>query len=86
MSETQKPKRPYTRALKTYVVSDNDGNERLVRAYSSLEAIKHCMPVLGVGLAKQDDIIALMSAGVTVETARWTPDVAAADADAGLTD
>jgi predicted metal-dependent HD superfamily phosphohydrolase len=87
---TEKPKRPYVRALKTYVVSNSDGDERLVRAYSSLEAIKHCMPVLGVHLATQDDIIALMSGGVPVETAQWTPDVAAADAsnaeNAGLTD
>ena len=41
-------------------------------------------------LATQDDIIALMSGGVPVETAQWTPDVAAADAsnaeNAGLTD
>ena len=85
-----KTKRAYTRTLKTYVVSQGDGDERLVRAYSSLEAIKHCMPVLGVHLATQDDIIALMSGGVPVETAQWTPDVAAADAsnaeNAGLTD
>lgn len=87
---TEKPKRPYVRTLKTYVVMGSDGNERLVRAYTSLEAIKHCTPTFGVHLATQDDIIALMSGGVPVETAQWTPDVAAADAsnaeNAGLTD
>jgi hypothetical protein len=91
MSETVTAnKRAYTRTLKTYVVSQTGEEDRLVRAYSSLEAIKHCMPVLGVHLATQDDIIALMSGGVPVETAQWTPDVAAADAsnaeNAGLTD
>jgi hypothetical protein len=90
MSETVTAnKRAYTRTLKTYVVSQTGEEDRLVRAYSSLEAIKHCMPVLGVHLATQDDIIALMSGGVPVETTVAASRVPGVDDDgmpAGLTD
>ena len=38
MSETvTTTKRAYTRALKTYVVSQEDGDDRLVRAYTPVE-------------------------------------------------
>jgi hypothetical protein len=78
-------KRPYVRTLKAYVVIDGDGNERLVRAYTPMEAIRHCTPTFGVHLATHDDIITLMASGVMVETV-GLPEAVPADESAGLTD
>jgi len=84
MSETvTATKRAYTRALKTYVVSQEDGDDRLVRAYTPGEALKHCTPELKVRLASHDDIIELMAAGCPVETAGV---VSVSAENAGLTD
>ncbi len=65
----EKQKRPYTRKLKVYIVTDRDGNERLVRAYTLADALRHVTPTFHVTQADQDDIISLMAAGVAVETA-----------------
>lgn len=62
-------KRPYTRKMKVYIVTDRDGNERLVRAYTVGQAVAHVTPTFNVVQADQDDIISLMAAGVAVETA-----------------
>ena len=67
--ETTKAKRPYTRKMKVFVVTDRDGNERLVRAYTSADALRHVTPTFNVTPADQDDIISLMASGVAVETA-----------------
>ena len=64
----EKQKRPYTRKMKVFVVTDRDGNERLVRAYTSADALRHVTPTFNVTPADQDDIISLMAAGVAVET------------------
>jgi hypothetical protein len=86
MSETvTATKRAYTRTLKTYVVSQEDGGERLIRAYTPGEALKHCMPELKVHLASHDDIIELMAGGCPVETV-GLPEAVPADEPAGLTD
>ena len=79
-----KTKRAYTRKLKTYVVSQGDGDDRLVRAYTPAGALGHCMPQLQVRLASHDDIIELMAAGTPVETV-GTIEIPADEA-AGLTD
>lgn len=65
----EKQKRPYTRKMKVYIVTDRDGNERLVRAYTSADALRHVTPTFHVTQADQDDIISLMASGVAVETA-----------------
>ncbi len=80
-----KTKRAYTRTLKTYVVSQEDGGERLVRAYTPALALGHCMPQLQVRLASHDDIIELMAGGCPVETV-GLPEAVPADEPAGLTD
>ena len=86
MSETvTATKRAYTRTLKTYVVSQEDGDDRLVRAYTPAGALGHCMPQLQVRLASHDDIIELMAAGTPVETV-GLPEAVPADEPAGLTD
>jgi hypothetical protein len=86
MSETvTATKRAYTRTLKTYVVSQEDGDDRLVRAYTPAGALKHCMPELKVHLASHDDIIELMAGGCPVETV-GLPEAVPADEPAGLTD
>ena len=87
MSETQKPKRAYTRTLKAYIV-EGDDEDRIVRAYTSTEALQYCMPELKVRLASTDDIIELMAAGIVVESAVGCigePENLA-DKPAGLTD
>lgn len=81
---TPAPKRQYTRKLKVYIVTDSGGTERLVRAYTPADALRHVTPTFHVVPAEQDDIIALMAAGVTVETA-GNNTVTAAEAP-GLTD
>ena len=91
MSDTQAPaapaaKRPYTRKMKVFVVTDRDGNERLVRAYTSADALRHVTPTFNVALADQDDIILLMAAGVAVETAGIPEQELPADEAAGLSD
>lgn len=65
----EKQKRPYTRKLKVYIVTDRDFNTRLVRAYTLADALRHVTPTFLVTPANQDDIISLMAAGVSVETA-----------------
>ena len=79
-------KRPYTRKLKVYIVTDRDGNERLVRAYTSADALRHVTPTFNVVQADQDDIISLMASGVAVETAGATEQELPADEAAGLSD
>ena len=72
MSDTQTvtaAKRPYTRKMKVWTVMDKDGNERLVRAYTSADVLRHVTPQFVICPADQDDIISLMAAGVAVETA-----------------
>lgn len=62
-------KRQYTRKMKVWTVTDKDGNERLVRAYTSADVLRHVTPQFVICPADQDDIIYLMAAGVAVETA-----------------
>ena len=71
MSETQTvtaTKRPYTRKMKVWTVMDVGGNERLVRAYTSADVLRHVTPQFRIAPADQDDIISLMAAGAVVET------------------
>ena len=79
-------KRPYTRKLKVYIVTDRDGNEHLVRAYTVGQAVAHVTPTFTVTLADQDDIISLMASGVAVETAGIKEQELPADEAAGLSD
>jgi len=72
MSDTQTvtaAKRTRTRTIKVYVVSHPDHMDRLVRADSAAEAIRHASHGYEANLATQDDIISLMAADVAVETA-----------------
>lgn len=72
MSDTQTvtaAKRQYTRKMKVWTVMDSSGNERLVRAYTSADVLRHVTPQFVITPADQDDIISLMAAGVAVETA-----------------
>ena len=78
MSDTPKAKRPYTRKMKVWTVMDAAGNERLVRAYTSADVLRHVTPQFVIAPADQDDIISLMAAGVAVET------VGVANEDDGL--
>ena len=82
----EKQKRPYTRKMKVFVVTDRDGNERLVRAYTSADALRHVTPTFDVVQASQDDIITLMAAGVEVETAGIQEQEPPAGEAAGLSD
>ena len=82
----EKQKRPYTRKMKVFVVTDRDGNERLVRAYTSADALRHVTPTFNVTPADQDDIISLMAAGVAVETAGIQEQELPAGEAAGLSD
>ena len=82
----EKQKRPYTRKLKVYIVTDRDGNERLVRAYTSADALRHVTPTFHVAQASQDDIIMLMASGAAVETAGIPEQELPADEAAGLSD
>ena len=60
-------KRQYVRPLRAYIVTSED-EERIVRAHTPAEALKHCTPTFSVRAASHDDIIWLMAAGVAVET------------------
>jgi hypothetical protein len=82
----EKQKRPYTRKMKVFVVTDMHANERLVRAYTSADALRHVTPTFHVAQADQDDIISLMAAGVAVETAGIQEQELPADEAAGLSD
>ena len=82
----EKQKRPYTRKMKVYIVTDRDGNERLVRAYTSADALRHVTPTFNVVQADQDDIISLMASGVAVETAGIKEQELPAGEAAGLSD
>jgi len=82
----EKQKRPYTRKMKVFVVIDRDNNERLVRAYTSADALRHVTPTFHVAPASQDDIISLMASGVAVETAGIQEQELPADEAAGLSD
>ena len=79
-------KRPYTRKMKVWIVTDRDGNERLVRAYTVGQAVAHVTPTFNVAPASQDDIISLMASGATVETAGIHEQELPADEAAGLSD
>ena len=86
---TEKPKRPYTRTVKVYVVTHPNYEDRLIRAISSAEAIRYASSGYESKLATQDDIIAMMSAGVPVETTVAAANFLGLDDDgnsAGLTD
>ena len=67
MSDTKK--RTRTRKMKVWIVMDKDGNERLVRAYTAADVLRHVTPQFVITPADQDDIISLMAADVAVETA-----------------
>lgn len=82
----EKQKRPYTRKMKVYIVTDRDGNECLVRAYTSADALRHVTPTFNVTQADQEDIISLMASGATVETAGIKEQELPADEAAGLSD
>ena len=82
----EKQKRSYTRKMKVFVVTGRDGNERLVRAYTSADALRHVTPTFNVTPADQDDIISLMALGVAVETAGIQEQELPADEAAGLSD
>ena len=82
----EKQKRPYTRKLKVFVVMGSDGNERLVRAYTAADALRHVTPTFNVVQADQDDIISLMASGVAVETAGIHEQELPAGEAAGLSD
>ena len=91
MSDTQGPaapaaKRPYTRKMKVWTVTDEDDNVRLFRARTSADALRHVTPTFNVALADQDDIILLMAAGVAVETVGIKEQELPADEAAGLSD
>jgi hypothetical protein len=86
---TEKPKRPYVRTVKVYVVSHPDHMDRLIRAISAAEAIRYASSGYEAKLATQDDIIALMGGGTPVETTVAASNVPGVDDDgmpAGLTD
>jgi hypothetical protein len=86
MSETvTTTKRAYVRTLKTYVVSQTGEEDRLVRAFTPAEALRHCMPTLEVRPASHDDIIELMAGGCPVETV-GLPEAVPAEEGPGLTD
>ena len=82
----EKQKRSYARKMKVYIVTDRDGNERLVRAYTSADALRHVTPTFSVAPASQDDIISLMAADVAVETAGIKEQELPASEAAGLSD
>ena len=82
--ETPKAKRPYARKMKVYIVTDMHGNERLVRAYTAADVLRHVTPQFVITPATHDDIISLMASGVMVETV-GLPEAVPAEA-AGLTD
>jgi hypothetical protein len=82
----EKQKRPYTRKMKVFVVTDMHANERLVRAYTSADALRHVTPTFLVTPADQDDIIGLMAAGTPVETAGIPEQELPAGEAAGLSD
>jgi hypothetical protein len=83
MSDTKK--RPYVRTLKSWTVMDAEGNERLVRAYTAADVLRHVTPQFVIAPATHDDIITLMASGVMVETV-GLPEAVPADEPAGLTD
>jgi hypothetical protein len=78
-------KRPYVRTLKAWTVMDAEGNERLVRAYTAADVLRHVTPQFGIAPATHDDIITLMASGVMVETVGYREAIPA-DEPAGLTD
>ena len=82
MSDTKK--RAYIRTLKTYIV-DDEGEDRIVRAYTQAEALRYCTRSLKIRPASHDDIIELMAAGVPVETV-GLPEAVPVEESAGLTD
>jgi len=82
----EKQKRPYTRKMKVFIVTDMHANERLVRAYTSADALRHVTPTFLVTPANQDDIISLMAAGTPVETAGTPEQELPAGEAAGLSD
>jgi hypothetical protein len=51
-------KRTYTRPMKVWTVMDAEGNERLVRAYTSADVLRHVTPQFVIAPATHDDIIA----------------------------
>jgi hypothetical protein len=78
-------KRTYTRTMKVWTVMDAEGNERLVRAYTSADVLRHVTPQFVITPATHDDIISLMAAGVMVEPSAC-PKPSRPTKPAGLTD
>jgi hypothetical protein len=78
-------KRTYTSVMKAWTVMDAEGNERLVRAYTVTDVLRHVAPQFVIAPATHDDIITLMASGVMVETV-GLPEAIPADEPAGLTD
>ncbi len=65
MANTTKPRTP-----KIFVVTDRDGDARLVRAISAPAAVQHTIAGLFTAtVATQDQLVAAVSAGVKVEDA-----------------
>ena len=79
-------KRPYTRKLKVFVVMGSDGNERLVRAYTAADALRHVTPTFHVAQAEHVHPITLMASGGAEETAGSKAQELPADEAAGLSD
>ena len=84
--ETPKTRRPYTRKMKVWTVTDEDDNVRLFRARTSAEIVSHITPLFVIEPATPDDIISLMASGVAVETAGVQEQELPADEAAGLSD
>ena len=78
-------KRTYTSVMKAWTVMDAEGNERLVRAYTVADVLRHVTPKFGIAPATHDDIISLMASGVMVETV-GLPEAVPAEESPGLTD
>ena len=84
MPETTTPSRIYVIAPKA---STDPVRRRLVRAVNATQALRHVASEFVVAVASQDDLVALIGDGVTVETAGAEAEPAAAQAEAaGLTD
>jgi hypothetical protein len=53
---------------RVYVVTESDGSESLVEANSPASALRHvARRTMGVAVAKQQDLVRLLTAGVRVE-------------------
>ena len=78
-------KRTYTRTMKVWTVMDTEVNDRLVRAYTLSDVLRHVTSRFVIAPASHDDIISLMASGVMVETV-GLPEAVPAEESPGLTD